>query len=62
MLALCSFQPGLPRLLGRAEVELLVAKRDSLLPARLTLVLDGYSSPFTAGNFLDLVQRGELRQ
>lgn len=42
----------LPRLLGRATVQLTTNKGD------LTLVLDGYNAPLTAGAFVDLVQRG----
>ena len=43
---------NLPQLLGRATVELSTTKGD------MTLVLDGYNAPVTAGNFVDLVQRG----
>ncbi|MGK7944042.1 MAG: peptidylprolyl isomerase [Microcystaceae cyanobacterium] len=43
---------ALPQLKGRATVELATSK------GTLTLVLDGYSAPVTAGNFVDLVQRG----
>jgi len=43
---------NLPQLKGRATVEMKTTKGD------LTLVLDGYSAPLTAGNFVDLVQRG----
>ena len=42
----------LPRLLGRATVEM------DTDYGKTTIVLDGYSAPLTAGNFLDLVQRG----
>lgn len=42
----------LPQLKGRATVEMTTEK------GNLTLVLDGYSAPVTAGNFVDLVQRG----
>ncbi|MBF2099283.1 MAG: peptidylprolyl isomerase [Gloeomargaritaceae cyanobacterium C42_A2020_066] len=42
----------LPQLRGRATVELVTDK------GTLTVVVDGYSAPVTAGNFLDLVQRG----
>ncbi|HIK23367.1 MAG TPA: peptidylprolyl isomerase [Thermosynechococcus sp. M3746_W2019_013] len=41
----------LPRLLGRATVEMETSK------GKLTIVVDGYSAPLTAGNFVDLVQR-----
>lgn len=43
---------NLPQLKGRATVELETSQ------GMLTLVLDGYSAPITAGNFVDLVQRG----
>jgi peptidylprolyl isomerase len=43
---------NLPQLKGRATVEMKTSKGD------LTIVVDGYSAPVTAGNFVDLVQRG----
>ena len=43
---------SLPQLKGRATVEMRTSK------GTLTLVVDGYSAPVTAGNFVDLVQRG----
>lgn len=43
---------NLPQLKGRATVEFKTNK------GNLTLVVDGYSAPVTAGNFIDLVQRG----
>jgi len=43
---------NLPQLKGRATVEMTTSKGD------LKLVVDGYSAPVTAGNFVDLVQRG----
>lgn len=43
---------NLPQLLGRATVEMKTTQGD------LTLVLDGYSAPINAGNFVDLVKRG----
>ena len=55
---------NLPRLVGRATVEVKVEKKDSSLvfiddkngglvkQGLVTLVLDGYSAPLTAGNFL----------
>jgi peptidylprolyl isomerase len=43
---------NLPQLKGRATVEVTTDK------GSLTLVVDGYSAPITAGNFVDLVQRG----
>ena len=42
----------LPQLKGRATVEVQTNKGD------LTVVVDGYSAPVTAGNFVDLVDRG----
>ncbi|MGK7889279.1 MAG: peptidylprolyl isomerase [Leptolyngbyaceae cyanobacterium] len=42
----------LPRLLGRATVEM---ETDY---GTMTITVDGYSAPLTAGNFIDLVQRG----
>ncbi|NJL40030.1 MAG: peptidylprolyl isomerase [Leptolyngbyaceae cyanobacterium SM1_4_3] len=43
---------NLPQLKGRASVEVETSK------GTMTLVVDGYSAPVTAGNFVDLVQRG----
>lgn len=43
---------NLPQLKGRATVEMTTNK------GNITLVVDGYSAPVTAGNFVDLVQRG----
>lgn len=43
---------NLPQLKGRATVEMKTNK------GTLTIVVDGYSAPVTAGNFVDLVQRG----
>ncbi len=43
---------NLPQLKGRATV---LIKTDK---GSITLVVDGYSAPVTAGNFVDLVQRG----
>ncbi|GIL75050.1 hypothetical protein Vretifemale_4870 [Volvox reticuliferus] len=60
----------LPRLVGRAQVELTLEKRDGSLgfvdpvvggPAKsttLVLTLDGYSAPLSAGNFLKNVLEG----
>lgn len=42
----------LPQLKGRATVAIKTNKGD------LSVVVDGYSAPVTAGNFVDLVQRG----
>ncbi|AVH61929.1 peptidyl-prolyl cis-trans isomerase [Nostoc sp. 'Peltigera membranacea cyanobiont' N6] len=43
---------NLPQLKGHATVEIKTNKGD------LTVVVDGYSAPITAGNFVDLVQKG----
>ncbi|HEY9827433.1 MAG TPA: peptidylprolyl isomerase [Stenomitos sp.] len=43
---------NLPQLKGRATVDIETNK------GTLTIVVDGYSAPVTAGNFVDLVQRG----
>lgn len=43
---------NLAQLKGRATIEIKTNKGD------LTMVVDGYSAPITAGNFVDLVQRG----
>ncbi|HEY9649928.1 MAG TPA: peptidylprolyl isomerase [Coleofasciculaceae cyanobacterium] len=43
---------NLPQLKGRATVQITTNK------GPLTVVVDGYSAPVTAGNFVDLVQRG----
>ncbi len=43
---------NLPQLKGRATVELETTK------GPLTVIVDGYSAPINAGNFVDLVQRG----
>lgn len=42
----------LPQLKGRATVEMETTQGD------LTIVVDGYSAPISAGNFVDLVDRG----
>lgn len=57
----------LPRLSGRAEVKM-TFKRPGTEPFNvdgvnynsidITMVLDGYNAPLTAGNFVDLVQKG----
>lgn len=58
---------GLPRLLGRACVQCVIDRpssspeflpRAEAFPIRLTIVIDGYAAPITAGSFIDLVQRG----
>jgi peptidylprolyl isomerase len=43
---------NLPQLKGRATIEIDTTK------GPLTVVVDGYNAPVTAGNFVDLVQRG----
>jgi peptidylprolyl isomerase len=43
---------NLPQLQGRATIEIATTK------GNITVVVDGYSAPVTAGNFVDLVQRG----
>ena len=43
---------NLPQLKGRAIVEMTTTQGD------LTIIVDGYSAPVNAGNFVDLVQRG----
>ncbi|PSB35555.1 peptidylprolyl isomerase [Stenomitos frigidus] len=43
---------NLPQLKGRATIEFTTNK------GKLTAIVDGYSAPVTAGNFVDLVQRG----
>jgi peptidylprolyl isomerase len=43
---------NLPQLKGRATILLQTTKGD------MTVVVDGYNAPITAGNFVDLVQRG----
>lgn len=43
---------NLPQLRGRATVEFTTSK------GKMTAIVDGYSAPVTAGNFIDLVQRG----
>uniref|UniRef100_A0A832H3W0 peptidylprolyl isomerase n=1 Tax=Oscillatoriales cyanobacterium SpSt-402 TaxID=2282168 RepID=A0A832H3W0_9CYAN len=43
---------NLPQLKGRATIEFATNK------GNMTAVVDGYSAPVTAGNFVDLVQRG----
>ncbi len=43
---------GLPRLDGKATVEIMVGSRT------ITVELDGTKAPYTAGNFVDLAQKG----
>lgn len=45
---------NLPRLLGKATVEMVVEGKDS----PIIINLDGTKAPVTAGNFVDLVDRG----
>lgn len=58
---------ALPRLTGRAVVDLTVRKGagsfgfvngDEVKTVKLRVVVDGYNAPLTAGNFVDLVKRG----
>ena len=44
--------PGLPRLNGKATVEMVVKGKT------ITIELDGINAPVSAGNFVELVQRG----
>lgn len=57
----------LPQLKGRATVDISVRKADDeqfdidgvlMKEGKMTMVLDGYSAPITAGTFLDLVNKG----
>eukprot|EP00903_Cladosiphon_okamuranus_P013006 g12135.t1 len=57
----------LPRLLGRSTVEFVIEKPKGAKfdvggvlydKVRLTMVLDGYTAPVTAGTIVDLIQRG----
>ena len=47
---------------GRATVEMNItlkeARGDGVTGGQLKIVADGYNAPVTAGNFIDLVQRG----
>lgn len=58
---------GRPVLNGRAKVGIVTKKADGTKydikgvlfdKAELTIVIDGYNAPLTAGNFVDLVQKG----
>ena len=51
---------SVPALKGRATVEVEVKVKDSanVETGIMTIILDGYNAPVTAGNFVDLVQRG----
>ena len=55
---------GLPRLLGRATVEMVVDRPSTALesnegfPLKFCIMVDGYAAPISSGNFIDLVQRG----
>jgi cyclophilin family peptidyl-prolyl cis-trans isomerase len=61
----------LPKLVGRAAVEIQVRNRDGtnfgllngekLETATLEITVDGYNAPITAGNFIDNVRRGVYR-
>jgi len=58
---------GLPRLKGRATVDMEFKKAGgapfdvngvNYPTAKMTMVIDGYTSPVTGGNFVDLVKKG----
>ncbi|CAK0787337.1 hypothetical protein CVIRNUC_010556 [Coccomyxa viridis] len=53
---------NLPQLKGRATVQMDIklkeARSDGVSGGVLKIVADGYNAPVTAGNFIDLVQRG----
>lgn len=57
----------LPQLQGRATIQMVLQKGDTTTfdvrgttfkEAKLKMIIDGYSAPVTAGNFIDLVQKG----
>ncbi|KAL4447585.1 hypothetical protein ABPG75_004804 [Micractinium tetrahymenae] len=52
----------LPQLKGRATVEMKIrfadARENNTTGGTMTMVLDGYNAPVSAGDFLDLVRRG----
>lgn len=51
---------GMPWLKGRATMEMVINPINNANVKEITLqiVADGYNAPITAGNFVDLVQRG----
>lgn len=53
------YNTTLPRLEGRATVEMQVKIKDNAVTngGKLTIVLDGYNAPVSAGNFTDLIQK-----
>jgi len=53
------YDTTLPRLEGRATVEMEVKIKDNAVTpgGKLTIVLDGYNAPVSAGNFTDLIQK-----
>jgi len=53
------YDTTLPRLEGRATVEMEVKIKDNAVTSggKLTIVLDGYNAPVSAGNFTDLIQK-----
>lgn len=53
---------GLPRLLGRAEVEFTVKSARTGRTGTMDAVLDGFSAPLSAGGFADLVASGALNK
>jgi peptidylprolyl isomerase len=58
----------LPQLQGRSTVEMTIVRPNKgetfdvygskFNEAKMTMIIDGYSSPLTAGNFIELVQKG----
>jgi peptidylprolyl isomerase len=49
--------PGIPQLLGRAEVEFTVRTGKTRQTRTMNAILDGYSAPLSTGHFVDLVQK-----
>jgi peptidyl-prolyl cis-trans isomerase B (cyclophilin B) len=49
---------GLPRLEGKATVVMTVKRGEVVNPQSITIEIDGTNAPITAGNFVDLVQKG----
>jgi len=50
----------MPLLKGRATMEMVVIPKATcnVKEIKMQIVADGYNAPITAGNFVDLVQRG----
>lgn len=53
---------GLPRLMGRAEVQLTVRAAKTGKTSQMVALLDGFSAPLTAGAFLDLAGSSSFTQ